>query len=443
MGIVFAILIFSFLIFIHELGHFVAAKLSGVQVNEFSMFMGPAIFKKKKGDTLYAIRCIPIGGYCAMEGEDTDTESPHSFRKATWWKRLIILAAGSVMNFIAGFLLFAIFLSCTSPTYATSQIKQFDDCSTIYGENLLQPGDELLEIDGEKIYVLNDFNLIMTVNGDQQTHHVVVKRDGKRVDLGQISLTPHNHPMIAGLEECFTTSSNAVFQPNDIIQEINGRYIYSLDDFHQALADAEGDSLVITVSRDGKQITLLNFRLNKHTHTNEDGTSTSHYGIAFHGEDGSGYSHYGMAFESEEKTVWSTIRVTWLNSVDTVRSVRLSLQMLFNGKAGLNDVAGPVGIVHQMNNVANASPTWVDALLNMLYFGAFIAINLAVMNMLPIPALDGGRIFALIITLIIEKITRKKLNPKYEGYIHGVGMVLLLALMALILFKDVFTIFKG
>ena len=108
MSIIFAILIFSFLIFIHEFGHFITAKLSGVRVNEFAMFMGPAIWKKQKGETLYSIRCIPIGGYCAMEGEDQDTDDPRSFQKAKWWKRLIILVAGSAMNLIAGILIMAI-----------------------------------------------------------------------------------------------------------------------------------------------------------------------------------------------------------------------------------------------------------------------------------------------------------------------------------------------
>ena len=108
MSIVFAILLFSLLIFVHELGHFLAAKASGVQVNEFALFMGPAIFKKQVGDTLYSIRCIPIGGYCAMEGEDSDTENPHSFLKAAWWKRLIILVAGSFMNFVIGVMIMVI-----------------------------------------------------------------------------------------------------------------------------------------------------------------------------------------------------------------------------------------------------------------------------------------------------------------------------------------------
>ena len=110
MSIIFAILLFSFLIFIHELGHFVAAKLSGVQVNEFAIFMGPTIVKWKRGETQYSIRCIPIGGFCAMEGEDTDTDNPRSFVKAAWWKRLIILAAGSFMNFVAGILIISVVL---------------------------------------------------------------------------------------------------------------------------------------------------------------------------------------------------------------------------------------------------------------------------------------------------------------------------------------------
>ena len=127
MTIVFAILLFSLLIFIHELGHFVAAKLSGVQVNEFAMFMGPAIFKKQIGETLYTIRTIPIGGYCAMEGEDEDSENPHAFGKAKWWKRLIILAAGAAMNFVAGLIIFAIIYLPVNQI-VVPEISQFTEC---------------------------------------------------------------------------------------------------------------------------------------------------------------------------------------------------------------------------------------------------------------------------------------------------------------------------
>ena len=137
------------------------------------------------------------------------------------------------------------------------------------------------------------------------------------------------------------------------------------------------------------------------------------------------------------------IRYAWNQSLDTVRLVRISLQMLLSGKAGLNDMTGPVGIVSVMSDVAQESSDWVDALLNMLYFGAFIAINLAVMNLLPFPALDGGRIVGVLITTAVEGITKKKINPRYEGYLHTAGMFLLLALMAVIMLKDIIFLFKG
>ena len=117
--------------------------------------------------------------------------------------------------------------------------------------------------------------------------------------------------------------------------------------------------------------------------------------------------------------------------------------MIFTGQAGLKDMSGPVGIVQMMSTTAQESETTADAVLNMLYFGGFIAINLAVMNLLPIPALDGGRAVCLLLTAAVEGITKKKIDPKYEAYLHGAGMILLLGLMAVLMFKDIFVIFKG
>ena len=133
MSILFAIALFSLLIFLHELGHFVAAKLSGVRVNEFSMFMGPAIWKKQKGETLYSIRCIPIGGYCAMEGEDGGSDDPRSFDRASWWKRLIILAAGSFMNFLTGLALLVLFFS-TERQFILPVVTQIAEGCAIAGD---------------------------------------------------------------------------------------------------------------------------------------------------------------------------------------------------------------------------------------------------------------------------------------------------------------------
>lgn len=350
MSIIFAILIFSFLIFIHEFGHFITAKLSGVQVNEFAMFMGPAIWKKQKGETLYSIRCIPIGGYCAMEGEDKDTDNPRSFQKAAWWKRLIILVAGSAMNFITGILIMVI-VFLPAQQFITPTISNIEQGSLIGGTNGLQVGDTLLEVDGEKIYVQSDFSTILALNpGD--VHDIVVERNGERVVL---------------------------------------------DNFEMKTTLFEGEET----------------------------------------------PRYGFSFSVEDATLGSKLDYAWKNTLNAGRIVRLSLQMLFTGQASVSDMAGPVGIVGQMSDMAEASETWADAILNMLYFGGFIAINLAIMNMLPIPALDGGRVLALLITTVIVKLTGKPVNPKVEGYIHTAGMILLLGFMAIIMFKDIFVIFKG
>ena len=353
MSIIFAILMFSVLIFVHELGHFMTAKLFGVQVNEFSMFMGPAIWKKQVGETLYAIRCIPFGGYCAMEGEDEDTENPRSFQKASWWKRIIILAAGSVMNLLAGIIIYA-FLFLPIDTVVEPAISGFEDCCTFNTADGIQEGDIVRELDGEKIYLNSDVSFFLS---------------------------------------------------------------FSEDGTHD-----------ITVERDGKLIEFQNFEM-AHTHENEDGTTYRHYGIRI-----------GM---EKEANLGDKLAYVWYNVIDNVRMVRYSLQMLFTGRAGLQDMSGPVGIVSQMSEIAEASETTKLAFLNLLSICAFIAINLAVMNLLPIPALDGGRIAALLITVVIEKISGRKIDPKYEGYIHAAGMILLLGLMAVIMFKDIFVIVKG
>lgn len=358
MSVIFAILLFSVLIFVHELGHFTAAKLSGVQVNEFSMFMGPAIWKKQVGETLYAIRCIPIGGYCAMEGEDGGSDNPRSFDKAAWWKRLIILAAGAAMNFLIGVVLMVIVVLMVGVCLPGKQtavpvIASFEDYATVNGENGLQAGDRIVEVDGEKLYSYSDFSMILSLN--------------------------------------------------------------------------PGDVHDITVRRNGEKVVLKDFLLEKHEVTLENGSTGLRYGINF---------------TLSTPNFWEKLGMAWNQSLDTVRMVRLSLQMLLGGKVGIKDMSGPVGIVSEMSKVAAASDSKVTALLNMLYFGGFIAINLAVMNLLPIPALDGGRIVCLLITVVVEAITKKKINPKYEGYLHGAGMILLLALMAIIMFKDVIFLFK-
>ena len=361
-SILFGIFLFSLLIFIHELGHFAAAKTFGVQVNEFSMFMGPVLFKKQKGETLYSIRLIPIGGFCEMEGENGDSISPRSFTAAAWWKRLVILVAGPLMNLVAGLVLFGCFFA-PQERYIVPVVDQVEPGSAVAADENrdgIREGDRILEIDGERIYMYSDFDLVLTANADSQNN-------------------PENR--------------------HDLV-----------------------------LLRHGQRVELRDFAMQKRQ---------------FQEEDGSVSLRYGFSFGSVERSVTSLLKQTWNACLSNIRMVRISLKMLFTGKAGLKDMSGPVGIVQMMSETSARSSSLYYAFLNMLSFGGLIYVNLGIMNLLPIPALDGGRSVGVVLTALVEGITRKKINPKYEGYIHGAGMILLFALMGIIMFKDIFVIVKG
>ena len=344
--ILIAILLFGVLITVHEAGHFTAAKLCGVKVNEFAVGMGPAIWKKKRGETQYSLRCIPIGGFCAMAGEDEQSDDPRAFTNQPAWKRLIILVAGSAMNFLLGMLIIAI-LYAPAKAFISPVIAQFTEGCPYEGP--LQVGDRFRSVDGHRIYQYYDFSDYMDKNGT--VHDIVVIRDGHRVKL---------------------------------------------NDFRMEKILSEGET----------------------------------------------QKRYGFSFGYEEATFGVKLRNVWNTSMEFVRWVWAGLSELVSGHVSMNDISGPVGIVDLMAETGESAESTSDAVFDILYLGAFIAINLAIMNMLPIPALDGGRVFLLLVTLVIEAITRKKLNPKYEAWIHAAGMALLLTLMAVIMFNDILKLFQ-
>lgn len=353
MYLIIAILIFSFLIFIHEFGHFITAKLFDVKVNEFAIFMGPRILHWGKGETEYSLRCLPIGGYCAMEGEDGASDDPRSFTAKAPWKRAIILAAGATMNFLAGFLLLVL-LYCSATGFRTLEVTSFVDGCPLQGENGLQVGDVITEIDGENLYIFSDFSMLLDRAGEGEMD-VMVRRNGEEILIEDLDMTRRDYEI--------------------------------------------------------------------------DGETKHIYGLTFAGV--------------EEKTVGSVLKNAWLTSIDFARMVKMGLVDLLTGNAGLSDMSGPVGIVDTIQETGSSAASTRDGVMNVVYFGAFIAINLAFMNMLPIPALDGGHIFFLIVTWIIESITKKKINPKYEAYIHGAGLALLLGFMLLVTFNDIVKLVVG
>ena len=344
--IVLAIFIFAVLIVTHELGHFVAAKLFHVRVSQFAIGMGPALLKKQKGETLYALRAFPIGGFCAME-EDEESEDPHAFTNQKWWKRFIILAAGALMNFLTGIIIL-LFIVPNSGAYASPTLTGFYEGCPYENAEGLQTGDTFYQIDGQRVLLSSDISLLLN-RTTSETRDFVIIRDGEKLELNDYEFVK-------------------------VPYEIKG------------------------------EETLM----------------------------------YGIEYGVKETGVVANLKYTWFGALDFVRMVWMGLGDLVTGAVGLKELSGPVGIVALFSDVGNSAGSASAAASTFAYLAAFIAVNLAVMNLLPIPALDGGRLVFLLLTAAIERISRKKLNPKYEGYVHAAGFALLMLLMVVVMFSDVY-----
>ena len=352
--VIIGIFFFGILIATHELGHFAAAKLLGVKVNEFSVGIGPALFSKERGETLYSLRILPIGGYCAMEGEDGESSDPRGFEHAAGWKKLVILCAGAATNFVTGLVLLAVILA--------------------------------------------------------QTAGVVM-------------------PAIGGFLEGYGLETCGL-QANDVVISVDGARMFSINGNNRLLAalDEAGDVVDMVVVRGGERLELNDLYMPRQERTDESGNVTRLRGLQV------GYMGYVPSFG--ERLLFS-----WYGAVEMVETVWKSLASIVGGSVGIRDLTGPVGIVDTMTEVGEDSETFLDALLNLSYLAAFLAVNLAVMNLLPLPALDGGRIFFLLINGFLMLVFKRKIDPKYEGYVHMAGMVFLLALMLLVTLSDVGKLF--
>ncbi len=355
--ILIAIILFGLLIAVHEFGHFATAKLLGVKVNEFSIGMGPRLLHKTKGETEYSLRAFPIGGFCAMEGEDVATDDPRSFECQAAWKKFIILVAGAFMNFVAGMLMILVLLS-QATAFSTPEITGFMDGAEHLVQGGLQEGDVIYRIDGHRIYLMGDASLFLS-------------RAGDTVDL--------------------------------------------------------------EIVRDGEHILLEDFDFaRKVPVTDAQGQTSYMRGIYFGGV--------------VSATPWRVLQYTWYQSIDCVRTVWISLGDLITGAVGLREMSGVIGIVDLVGQSGQEgaeaaaqqglSPL-AGALESIFSLMSLIAINLAVMNLLPIPALDGGRIFFLIVGGLYQLAARKKLNPKYESWVNMVGFALLMGLMVVVAVSDV------
>ena len=348
-----SVLIFGVLIAVHELGHFLAAKACGVRVNEFSIGMGPEIWSRETGETQYSLRALPIGGFCAMEGDEDDSDDERSLSRQSFWKQFIIFAAGAFMNFLTGFLLLVLLFSSA----------------------------EVIRV-----------------------------------------------PAIAGTAPEFQTVNGAALEQGDVFWSINGERVYLYSDVDLLLGLSRGQDLDLVVLRNGEKVTLNGLQWSTFSDMN--------------GESYQGYGIYRAKNVVEEATAGSKLKTAWLNTIDYVRVVRLSLKMLVTGQASVEDVGGPVEIVHSMVEIGETSANVREAAVSILNFAALIAVNLAVMNLLPIPALDGGHILFLVVDAVSMALLHKKVPAKYAAAINTAGFVVLMGLMLLITVKDVFQIFQ-
>lgn len=341
MTIVVALLVFGVLIFIHELGHFLAARACGVAIREFAVGMGPKLFswKSKKYDTQYSLRLFPIGGYVSMIGEDDDSDDENAFHRKNVWQKMAIIVAGPLMNILLAiivmFVLVAGFGSIVSTTVGDfTETAISDDCG-------LMVEDTIIKVGGVRVYTGNGLVYEIMHQGDEPID-LTVLRNGKRVVLKDVSFP-----------------------------------IFS--------------------------------------------------------ESGASFGEADFKLYAEPKTVGNVIKHGFFRSFSTAKMIWDSLVDMVSGRYGVEAVSGPVGITQEIGKAAKAG------LSTLLYMGVVISMNLGIFNLLPIPALDGGRLFFRIIEAIRGG---KPLKPEWESYIHMVGILVLLGLMILISFKDVVQLFR-
>lgn len=358
MTIVFAILMFGFLIMIHELGHYLFARLFHVSIQEFSIGMGPKLFSRtsKKTGIAYSLRLLPFGGFVSMVGEDGEAEDPNALCHKAAWKRLIIMAAGGIFNLITGVVLCAVFVLMSKDALLSTRIGDFTENAT--SRYVLKAGDEVLAVNGKKVGIYSDFSFRVMWESKEGSDVTIADQNGNPVILRDVAL------------------------------------------------------LDLTVLRDGKKVELaVPFRM----------TTSGGLGVGMP----------DVLVYADRPTFGSVVRHTYYEAFGFVRQVWASLGGLFTGRVGLKDMSGPVGITEQMTQVASYGFEYL------IYLAALIAINLGVMNLLPIPALDGGRIFFL----LIEMIRGKPINREIEGRIHGGALILLFILMIVIMIKDIIGLF--
>lgn len=413
-----AILFFGFIIFIHEFGHFIFAKLFGVKVNEFALGMGPTILKKKGKETVYAIRLFPIGGFVAMEGEEEASNDKRAFCNQKVWKRMIIIAAGATFNLILGLVICG-FVVGSGDLVGTTTVAGFYETATSNQEGGLQVGDSIVKIDGKRVFSDYDITYLMQRNSTA-TYEMVVERDGEKITLEKVSFAKRTSGNFTYDEDCILSDVSANMKDyglkdGDKLLTVNGVEVPTSVELINEIGKGRENDYVFdfTVERDGEVISLENVEMMSVT-------------------------VFDFSILGESKNVLNVTKTAFKYSLTFGRLVYLSLIDLLRGQYGMNDLAGPIGTISVITDLAEESIATVDW-TSLLLIMAMITINIGIFNLLPVPALDGGHLFFMFFELIF----RRKIPAKYENYIHTAGLVLLLILMAVISASDIWKLISG
>lgn len=424
MKILIAILIFSVIIIFHELGHFLLAKRNGIKVTEFSLGMGPRLLSTQKGETRYSLKLFPIGGSCMMVGEDDDDDSEGSFNKASVWARISVVAAGPIFNFILAFVFAMIITSVAG--YDPARVLQVEENSPAAKAGL-QEGDIITEFQGRNIVLGRDLDSYMMLHGlEDEDITLTYKRDGKEKEVSFEAYSEEKYmlgfsyvPTPDGELEVTQVVLNGAMmeagvQAGDIIREINGEAIETSQEIQEYWEKnpLDGSEISLGIERDGEVQTIsLKPQMTKQIDTgfvyNLYREKTNFLGV--------------LRYSTSEVRYWIS------NTIE-------SLMMLIKGQFSVNDLSGPVGIIDVIGDSYEEAKEegTVMVWLQMLYWAILLSANLGVMNLLPIPALDGGRL----VFLAVEAVRKKKLDPNVEGMIHFAGFVLLMLLMVFVMFND-------
>ena len=377
------VIMFLVMISLHEFGHFITAKLMDFKILEYAIGFGPAIWKSKKSEIQYSLRVVPFGGYCKFEGEDEDSLDKRAFSNQAVWKRIIVVAAGGVFNVILGFILFLVIISQTSPM-VTNRVDTVVENSYISDAGLMS-GDEIIRINGKKVNFYNDITLYTQEFTENTECDLVIKRDGEKKTM---SFKP--------------TKSTSEYKYTDSGVEVTGfiNGVKTETDFYEYDEDIVKDEEKVGTEERVERLII------------------------------------GFVPVKEDVTIANIWGEAWNQTRFVVKLVYNSLWQMITGKVGVEQMSGPVGIVKEVNTAVNSgSSSW----LYVLNLTALLTINLGVFNLLPVPALDGGRLFFM----LIELITRKKIPPEKEGLVHSIGFMLLIALIIFISYNDIMKLITG